>query len=107
MMELSEVGTLLGVNNRVLRYLLEQELVPGLTKVNQGRGSRRKLTVAQARLVGVAAAMHVQGFRPPVITTTLKLVKQGLKVGVGVLEVQAGKYVTITINLEKICRMIK
>lgn len=106
-MELSEVGVKLGVDNRVLRYLMEQKLVPGLSQVNKGRGSRRKLTIAQARLVGVAALMHVDGFRPPVIIRTLKDVKKAIAMGLKVLRVKSSEYVTVVINVEMICEVIR
>lgn len=72
MMELSEVGTRLGLENRTLRYVMEQELVPGLAKVNQGRGTRRQLTLHQARLVGLASLLHQSGIRGDALKATLK-----------------------------------
>ncbi len=106
MMELSEIGIRLGIDNRVLRYLMEQKLVPGLQRVNKGRGSRRKLTTAQARLVGVAAMLHVEGFRPPAITKILKKVKRDLPDGNMGIHIQLSKELQVVIDVEKIYEII-
>lgn len=61
--ELKAVGDCLKIDNRTLRYVVEAEMVPGIGKVNRGRGSRRTLTPKQAMQVAIAAALHLQGFR--------------------------------------------
>lgn len=66
-LELSDVGDRLGVDNRVLRYIVEQQIVGGLLKINQGRGTRRRLTKHQAVLVGLAAIFHNYGMRGPIL----------------------------------------
>lgn len=67
--ELKVVGDCLNIDNRTLRYVVEAEMVPGISKVNRGRGSRRELTPKQAMQVVVAAALHQQGFRGEAVRT--------------------------------------
>lgn len=78
-MELKDIGDAIGIPNRTMRYIMEQGLVPGLSNVNQGRGSRRSMSIRQARLVAVAAVLHELGYRGPVVKDLLKQAKPQLQ----------------------------
>lgn len=71
-MELRELSSRIGVKTRVLRYVVEQNLVPGLKSLGGGRGNRRNLTAEQARVVGLAAILYGNGLRGPVFEKSLK-----------------------------------
>lgn len=70
-MLLSEIGERLGIDNRILRYVIERNLVPGISKVNKGRGRQRKLTVIQARKVGLVASLHQLGIQGEILQQIL------------------------------------
>lgn len=62
-MNLQEISRAIGVNIRTLRYLMEQDLVPGLRRESPGRGIRRVLNTEEARMLAFAAILHELGFR--------------------------------------------
>lgn len=70
-MELRKLGEQLGIDNRTVRYVVEQKLVADL-KIKPGRGARRVLTVSQAKKVALAALLHVAGLRSEKIRAIVK-----------------------------------
>lgn len=70
-MELRQLGEKLGLENRTVRYVVEQKLVPDL-KISPGRGARRVLTVPQAKKVALAAMLHDAGLRSERIRAIVK-----------------------------------
>lgn len=97
--ELKAVGDCLEINNRVLRYIVESEMVPGIGKVNQGRGSRRTLTKKQAVQVAAAAMLHQQGFRGPVIRSIVTEVGKQWPTRQDSIEITIGGAMPVTIKL--------
>lgn len=73
---LKELSEGLGLEMRTLRYVVERGLVPGLSSIRPGRGSRRELTPTQAILVAVAAMLYAQGIRGEALQRVLEEVEQ-------------------------------
>lgn len=78
-MELSEIGVRLNIENRTLRYVVEQGIVPGLERVNQGRGNRRRLSKSQAQSVALAAMLHDSGLRGSLLQKALQSGRAALR----------------------------
>ncbi len=78
---LTQIGEILGVDTRLLRYIVEQQIVSGIGDGCSGRGTARELTQRQARLIGVAAVLHDRGLRGDILKQAVRGVGKALTQG--------------------------
>jgi hypothetical protein len=103
-MELRQLGEQLGIDNRTVRYVVEQKLVPDL-KLAPGRGARRVLTVPQARKVALAAMLHEAGLRSEKIRAMVTYMAGALSRWAEDLQMPGN--VQITIDMRKVYQVLR
>lgn len=85
--QLKSLGQVLKIKNRTLRYVVDNELVPGLNGGEPGRFVPREFTDDEAGLIAIAAILHSHGFRGPALTETVRRAEAQLQDGKNVIVV--------------------
>lgn len=61
--QLKSLGQILGIRNRTLRYVVDNNLVPGVHTDGPGHFVPREFTEQESALIAAAAILHDHGFR--------------------------------------------
>jgi hypothetical protein len=77
--QLKRIGEQLGIKNRLLRYVVDHNLVPGLNGVGEGHFIPREFTTEEATLIALAALLHDHGFRGPAVPAILRRAKSQIR----------------------------
>lgn len=85
--QLKSLGQALGIRNRTLRYVVDNDLVPGLNGEGQGPFVPREFTEEEAGLIAVAAVMHTHGFRGSAVTEIVRKAAPQLREGKNIITV--------------------
>jgi hypothetical protein len=81
--QLKNIGQLIGIKTRTLRYVVDHDLVPGLPNNSQGRAVPREFTQEESVLIALAAVLHDYGFRGEAATNIVRKARSQLSDGKG------------------------
>ena len=104
-MKLKEFCQRLKVSKRTVRYLLEQETIPGIVAV--GRGNHRELTGRRAICLACACGLYEAGFRARFIPQFIQLLAKGDPAFVASVRIPLNEGVLVEIDLPFIRRSLE
>lgn len=101
-MDLKTISQRLGIRDRTLRYVLENDSVQGVTgnNISPGTGTARDLDAEQVYAVVLAAILHEHGFRGPAIREVINRTKVQIDNGKSQLQVDFRGELPVTLRLD-------
>lgn len=107
--QLKSLGQALGIKNRLLRYVVDSGLVPGLKPDAPGHFVPREFTEEETILIAIAAILHDHGFHGHAATEFVRRAKAQLNEGKNLLVVDyRGAFpVQLRLPLEELVRRLR